>query len=148
MVTYAGTDPADPELCSMAVNGKVGGYLFGRIDRSTPSAADIAAAYRKVLSGPPGTAVEFRFVRNDGTNYMYRYKNEALETFQIGGEARPTVRIAFTESGMGGNHFEGTWRRWFDVQTGAVLRQSYQHVSGQPPSNQDWKATSITVPKS
>jgi hypothetical protein len=146
-VTYAGTDPADPEGCLSRSNGKLVSYPFGLIDKSSPTAADFAAGYRKALAGPPGTVTEFRHVQFDGTNYMYRIHNEALEPFNIGAESRPTVRVSVTEFGISGNHFEGTWRLWFDVQTGAVLRRSFQLVRGNDVPNQDWTATSITVPK-
>jgi hypothetical protein len=64
---------------------------------------------------------------------------------EIGGEARATIRIIVAEKGVSRNYFEGTWQRWVDLQTGAVIQQTYQHVHGQAPTNQDWTATSITV---
>jgi hypothetical protein len=149
-VRYSGADPADPEACLASSGGDVVGYLFGIVRKDNASAADFAAAYRKVLTGPPGTVAQF--TSRDGllgstTAWHERFETEALETLQIGGEARPTIRIAVTETGIFGNGFEGTWHRWFDVQTGAEIRQSFQPSRGQAPTNQDWTATSIAVPK-
>jgi len=134
----------------MTQNGRTYKEIFGIISKDNASAADYAAAYRKVLSGPPGTVSEF--VSTDsafgsGQHWLNRVENDALETLQIGGEARPTVRVVVTEKGIGSNYFEATWRRWFDVQTGAVIRQAYQPIHGQAYANQDWTAASIVVAK-
>jgi hypothetical protein len=148
-VNYQGADPSEPEACLAVSNGKLVGYLFGMVDKNGNQAADYAAAYRKVLSGPPGTAADFIDHGNTfgtGTSWRWHFENEALETLQIGGEARPTIRILVAEKGLGQNYFEGAWRRWFDVQTGAVIQQAFQSVHGLVLANQDWTATSITVP--
>jgi hypothetical protein len=103
-----------------------------------------------VLSGPPGTAIDFLnrgSAFGNSSAWHEHFENEALETLQIGGEARPTIRIAETRKGVFGNYFEATWRRWFDVQTGALIRQSFLPVHGDVLTNQDWTAASITVPK-
>jgi hypothetical protein len=146
---YAGPDPADPDGCLMNVNGKVGSYLFGVFTKNIRQAADFAAAYRKALSGPPGTAAEFRYVLYDGQNYNERVENEAVESLQIGRQARQTLRIALTETALGGGNFVVVRRRWFDLQTGAMIREAYQQVSGlrplNAPTNLDWTATRIEV---
>jgi hypothetical protein len=148
---YRGPDPAEPNACLMSVNGKVGSYMFGLTAKSDSQAADFGAAYRTALSGPAGTVAEYRNILYDGQNYTERVENEGPQTLQIGKEARPTIRIAHTETALGGGSFVLVLRRWFDVQTGAVVQQSYRQLSGHVPSNnptsQDWTATSIRVPK-
>jgi len=145
---YLGTDPENRELC--IVNTQDGGYLFGIVAKSANQAADYAAAYRKVLSGPPGTATDFldrgAAFGSDSAWHMH-FENDGLETLKIGGEPRPTIRILVTEKGVARNYFEGAWHRWFDVQTGAIIQQSFQLIHGQALTNQDWTATSITTPK-
>jgi len=148
--SYGGADPTNPEACVMTGNGKVASYLFGIVSTNNASAKDFAAAYTKVLSGPPGTATDFLSRDSPfggGSSWHEHFENEALETLSIAGEPRPTIRIAVTEKGVFGNSFEATWHRWFDVQTGAIIQQSYQLIHGQAATNQDWTATSITVPK-
>jgi hypothetical protein len=148
---YRGTDPADPNACLMFVNGKVGSYMAGLVAKNANQPGDFGAAYRTALSGPPGTAAEYRNVMYDGQNNIERVENEGLETLQIGTEARTAVRIAHTETALGAGGFVLEYRRWFDVQTGALIQQSYQLLSGKRPSNdptnQDWTATSIRVPR-
>ena len=101
--------------------------------------------------GPPGTVAEFQYTEPGFGEYDERYENEALETLDVAGEARPTIRIAVTEKSLSRGGFEVRYHRWFDVQTGALIRQTYELVSGKPPSNargdENWTATSITVPK-
>ena len=148
---YGGADPADPQACLMTMNGKVGSYLFGLVEKNATQAADLADAYKKVLTGPPGTVTEL--VQKEGrlglrSSWHYRFENEALEALQVGGQARPTIRIAVEIKGMLGNSFAGTWHRWFDVQTGAVIQQSFQAIHGEAPKDQDWTAARIIVPKS
>jgi hypothetical protein len=147
---YGGADPADPHACLMTVNGKVGSYLFGMVEKDSDQAADFAAAYNKVLTGPPGTVAEF--LQKEGrfgfrSSWNYHFANEALEALQVGGQTRPTIRIAVAVKGQLGNSFEGTWHRWFDVQTGAVIQQSFQLVHGDAPKDQDWTASRIIIPK-
>jgi hypothetical protein len=77
---------------------------------------------------------------------MHHFQNEAVETLQIGGAARQAIRIAHRETGVSANHFDGTWRLWIDVQTGALVRRSFQLVSGDAQPDQDWIATGISVP--
>jgi hypothetical protein len=145
--SYKGADPGDAEACLVANGAEgAGAYLFGIYKKSAEGAAEAAAAYRKVLTGPPGTTAYFRVTLFDDSNYMWSLRNEALETLQIGGKPRPTVRITRTETGVRGSRFVGTWTDWYDVETGALVRQSYEHLAGTPPPNQEWTATSISGP--
>ena len=147
---YGGADPKDPLACLMTINGKTSSYLFGMVEKGTSNAADFSTAYAKVLSGPPGTVAEL--LQKEGpfgirSSWNYRLQNEALEPLQIGGQTRPTIRVAVAVKGAATNSFEGTWHRWFDVQTGAMIQQSFQLVHGDGPKDQDWTATRVIVPK-
>jgi hypothetical protein len=150
-VIYGGNEPGDPEACLAPADAKLTSYYFGLINKHGYRAADFVAAYRKVLLGPPGTVAEFQFTPRGGGNYDERYENEALETLQVGGQARPSVRVSVTERKLDGAVFELNYHRWFDVQTGALIRQTYRLVSGKAPSNarqdENWAATSVTVPQ-
>jgi hypothetical protein len=147
---YGGPDPKNPLACLMTINGNVGSYLFGMVETGSSQASDFSDAYKKVLSGPPGTVAEF--LQKEGplgirNSWNWHLQNEALEALQIGGQTRPTIRIAVVVKGASGNRFEGTWHRWFDVQTGAMIQQSFQSIHGDAPKDQDWTATRIVVPK-
>ena len=149
--TYKGPDPANPESCLASNIGRTYSFIFGLVDKNSRFASDYADAFRKIFSGPPGTTAQFRLVQYDGVNYIYRISNETFETLRIGGEDRQTIRIAESHMALGPRGFVVTWRRWIDVQTGALLRNSYQQEGGSlplnPPANQDWTATNITVPR-
>lgn len=145
-LSYGGAEPGDAEACVMALYGTTASYLFGIYNKRAENAAEAAEAYRKVLTGPPGTTANFRVTLIDDSSYIWNLRNEALETLVIGGKPRPAVRIARTETGVRGSHFRGTWTDWYDVGTGVMVRQSYQHEAGPPPDNQDWAVTSLNAP--
>jgi hypothetical protein len=145
-LAYGGADPGDTEACVMNLYGTTASYLFGIYNKRAENAAEAAEAYRKVLTGPPGTTANFRVTLIDDSSYIWNVRNEALETLTIGGRPRPAVRIARTETGVRGSHFRGTWTDWYDVETGVMVRQSYQHEAGPPPDNQDWAITSLNAP--
>jgi hypothetical protein len=145
-LSYGGAEPGDADACVMTLYGTTASYLFGIYNKRTENAAEAAEAYRRVLTGPPGTTANFRVTLIDDSSYIWNLRNEALETLVIGGRPRPTVRIARTETGVRGSHFRGTWTDWYDVETGVMVRQSYEHAAGTPPDNQDWTVTSINGP--
>jgi hypothetical protein len=148
-----GSDPTDPLVCLVRAGNVERRLLYGfwRLPFSHRGAEpSVRAALGQLYPTAPGKTVTYELFlpRINGGDDPYR------ETWTIIGTESVTVRagrftatvMERTQEGRGGNTFKGTWRRWTDVASGLVVKQTFALERGSIPPAQEWEATSVFVP--
>ena len=144
-VDYLGSVSGIPELCRLrrTVDGE-GEFYLGIWRSDWPGAGQAYPAIRTVIHGPRGTRTSFVTRSVPGMQWIDSYANEGVETVNVGGAARPALRLAHEREGIEGNTYHSVITQWKDLATGAVLKTVERQISGQSYGpGTTWNATRI-----
>ncbi len=145
-VQYAGTVEGHPDLCWVQRgDARMSKFWFGVWNLEWPGADDFGAGMRKVLNGPPGTAVTFDTQSAPGMQWHDTLRNRGFEELNVLDGPRHTLRVEHEREGFGGNTYHSIITQWREVATGMTIYQNYQHISGHPEPGTSWDPLSERV---
>ena len=144
VITYDGTDPANPDICLMTVNGRPTRLYFGLSPATGVYGGNAYAALMKVGAGQAADPYQI-----DGEfNAMFedRWTLVGDETVKVNGQDRRASRLTHERSGTAGNANLVRTTRWIDQETGAELQATSEMIRGGARPAAAWTVVELTGP--
>jgi hypothetical protein len=127
-----GTDPSDPELCVMTVDGETVKAWYDIWLTDWPGAAEGHQALHQVLNGSSGSTAGFDTHVAAGRDYHDLVRNEGVEDIWLLNKPYHALKISHYREGTNGNNYRSVSTVWKDIPTGMLIYGTYQHISGTP----------------
>lgn len=148
VVEYLGTDPSNPDICLLRRGGgPVTGFYYAVWATDWPGSVEAYAALRHILRSPPGTEVTFDTYMIPGMQFRDTMRHDGFENLRLPGRVHRTIKLAHVREGFGGNTYHSVVTQWKDVDTGMIVYQNYQHISGRPEPGTAWDPRLIVEPR-
>jgi len=152
-ITHRGADPSDAALCRFvsSSNAVAVGELWNFWSVPGNELDQKRAVLAELWPAHVGRSVDRTLsLKESGTNIVTLYREQwtvkGIEPLTIPAGTFQTLVFERTQTGQGSNTYQGSWRYHYDVATRALLKRSYTHLRGKPPSNQDWEASELIRP--
>ncbi len=142
---FGGADPADPDLCILAVDGQTARAWYDIWLTDWPGAGQARPLLRRVINGPSGTVVGFDNLVAPDRHYHDLMRNEGIEDIPLLGHTYHALKISHYREGFDGNGYRSVSTVWKDIPTGMLIYGTYQHIAGAPEIDDPLLPTSIVA---
>ncbi len=129
---FGGTDPSDPDLCIMTIDGQTMKAWYDIWVTDWPGAADARGALREVIHGSTGAIAGFDTHSTPTLQWHDFVRNEGIEDINLLGRIYHALKISHYREGFDGNDYRSVSTIWKDIPTGMIIYGTYQHIAGKP----------------